>query len=227
MKNPFKIQEDFGNLKQVQYRIAMIMAGFAFLSMIFFGITDYLMGLSQFIIKLRIATILFLGVSFFLLIRFELYFIAMNYMLAFILASLILNYFYNDGFRGPTIFILYVVVVVAAFFFKRPLNLIWFTLCIGLYLTVFYLESIGQIEVEKNYSTSQDLFLDNTLTILITSIFIFIGILVIFHSFGASGSAAAPDRWPARIRLACLPAYHASAGSGRSPAVNPPQQPRR
>ena len=76
MKNPFKIQEDFGNLKQVQYRIAMVMAGFAFLSMIFFGVTDYLMGLSQFIIKLRIATILFLGVSFFLLIRFELYFIA-------------------------------------------------------------------------------------------------------------------------------------------------------
>lgn len=189
MKNPFKIQEDFGNLKQVQYRIAMIMAGFAFLSMIFFGITDYLMGLSQFIIKLRIATILFLGVSFFLLIRYELYFIAMNYMLAFILASLILNYFYNDGFRGPTIFILYVVVVVAAFFFKRPLNLIWFTLCIGLYLTVFYLESIGQIEVEKNYSTIQDLFLDNTISIFVTSIFIFIGIKIVVINYKKQNKA--------------------------------------
>lgn len=183
MKNPFRIQEDVGDLEQLQYRIAMVMAGFAFFSMIFFGVSDYLMGLSQLIIKLRIATVLFLGVSFFLLIKFKLYFIAMNYMLAFILASLVLNYFYNDGFRGPTIFILYVVVVVAAIFFKRPLNLIWFTLCIGLYLTVFYLESIGQIQVEKNYSTSQDLFLDNTISIFVTSIFILIGVKIVVFNY--------------------------------------------
>lgn len=183
MKNPFHIKEDIGNLEQLQYRIAMVMAGFAFLSMIFFAVSDYLMGLSQLIVKLRIATILFLGVSFFLLIKYKLYFIAMNYMLAFILASLVLNYFYNDGFRGPTIFILYVVVVVAAIFFKRPLNLIWFTLCIGLYLTVFYLESIGQIQVEKNYSTSQDLFLDNTISIFVTSIFILIGVKIVVFNY--------------------------------------------
>jgi len=183
VKNPFHIKEDIGNLEQLQYRIAMVMAGFAFLSMIFFAVSDYLMGLSQLIVKLRIATILFLGVSFFLLIKYKLYFIAMNYMLAFILASLVLNYFYNDGFRGPTIFILYVVVVVAAIFFKRPLNLIWFTLCIGLYLTVFYLESIGQIQVEKNYSTSQDLFLDNTISIFVTSIFILIGVKIVVFNY--------------------------------------------
>lgn len=183
MKNPFHIKEDIGNLEQLQYRIAMVMAGFAFLSMIFFAVSDYLMGLSQLIVKLRIATILFLGVSFFLLIKYKLYFIAMNYMLAFILASLVLNYFYNDGFRGPTIFILYVVVVVAAIFFKRPLNLIWFTLCIGLYLTVFYLESIGKIQVEKNYSTSQDLFLDNTISIFVTSIFILIGVKIVVFNY--------------------------------------------
>jgi len=65
VKNPFHIKEDIGNLEQLQYRIAMVMAGFAFLSMIFFAVSDYLMGLSQLIVKLRIATILFLGVSFF------------------------------------------------------------------------------------------------------------------------------------------------------------------
>jgi signal transduction histidine kinase len=107
----------------------------------------------------------------------------MNLMLALILGFTIMNYLHNDGFRGPTIFNLFVFVVAVAIFFRQPLNLIWFALSIGLYLVVFYLESTGQLVVEKNYKNVEDLFLDNSLTILITSFFIFIGVRIVVINY--------------------------------------------
>lgn len=183
MKNPFISQEDPGNLEQLQRRIALIFVGLTFFSMTFFGVADYLMGLSPGLFKIRIAYILLFIASFVLILKYDKYLLAMNIMLALILGFTILNYIHNDGFRGPTIFNLYVFVVAVAIFFKKPLNLIWYVLSIGLYLVIFYLESSGQIVVEKNYADVEDLFFDNTLTILITSIFIFIGVRIVVFNY--------------------------------------------
>ncbi|MBS4070273.1 MAG: HAMP domain-containing histidine kinase [Algoriphagus sp.] len=189
MKNPFKSQEDPGNLEQLQRRIALIFVGLTFFSMTFFGVADYLMGLSPGLLKIRIAYILLFVASFILIIKYDKYLLAMNIMLALILGFTIMNYLHNDGFKGPTIFNLYVFIVAVAIFFKKPLNLIWFTLSIGLYLVVFYLESVGQIVVEKNYADLKDLFLDNMLTILITSIFIFIGVRIVVINYQKQNQA--------------------------------------
>lgn len=183
MNNPFKSQDDPGNLEQLQKRIALIFVGLTFFSMTFFGVADYLMGLSPGLLKIRIAYILLFVLSFILIIKYDRYLLAMNIMLALILGFTIMNYLHNDGFKGPTIFNLYVFVVAVAIFFKRPLNLIWFAASIGLYLVVFYLESIGQIVVERNYASVEDLFLDNALTIFITSIFIFIGVRIVVINY--------------------------------------------
>jgi signal transduction histidine kinase len=183
LKNPFISQEDPGNLEQLQRRIALIFVGLTFFSMTFFGVADYLMGLSPGLFKIRIAYILLFIASFVLILKYDKYLLAMNIMLALILGFTILNYIHNDGFRGPTIFNLYVFVVAVAIFFKKPLNLIWYVLSIGLYLVIFYLESSGQIVVEKNYADVEDLFFDNTLTILITSIFIFIGVRIVVFNY--------------------------------------------
>lgn len=189
MKNPFKSQEDPGNLEQLQKRIALIFVGLTFFSMTFFGVADHVMGLSPGLLKIRIAYILLFVASFILIIKYDRYLLAMNIMLALILGFTIMNYLHNDGFKGPTIFNLYVFIVAVAIFFKRPLNLIWFAASIGLYLVVFYLESIGQIVVEKNYANLEDLFLDNMLTILITSIFIFIGVRIVVINYQKQNQA--------------------------------------
>src|SRR3546814_1976137 len=42
----------------------------------------------------------------------------------------------------------------------------------------------------------------------------------------AAARAGDRRRSPAKIRLRCRPEYRANAGSGQSPAVNPPLQPR-
>jgi signal transduction histidine kinase len=182
-KNPFSHQDELGNLEQLQRRIALVFVGLTFFSMTFFGVTDYLMGLSPGLFKIRIAYILLFIASFILIIKYDRYLLAMNLMLGLILGFTIMNYLHNDGFKGPTIFNLYVFVVAVAIFFRKPLNLIWFGLSIGLYLVVFYLESTGQLVVEKNYADVDDLFLDNSLTILITSIFIFIGVRIVVINY--------------------------------------------
>lgn len=189
LKSPFSKQEDPGNLEQLQRRIALIFVGLTFFSMTFFGVADYLMGLSPGLLKIRIAYILLFVASFVLIIKYDKYLLAMNIMLALILGFTIMNYLHNDGFRGPTIFNLYVFIVAVAIFFRKPLNLIWFTLSIGLYLVVFYLESTGQLQVEKNYGDFGDLFLDNSLTILITSIFIFIGVRIVVINYQKQNQA--------------------------------------
>lgn len=189
LKSPFSKQEDPGNLEQLQRRIALIFVGLTFFSMTFFGVADYLMGLSPGLLKIRIAYILLFVASFVLIIKYDKYLLAMNIMLALILGFTIMNYLHNDGFRGPTIFNLYVFIVAVAIFFRKPLNLIWFTLSIGLYLVVFYLESTGQLQVEKNYGDFEDLFLDNSLTILITSIFIFIGVRIVVINYQKQNQA--------------------------------------
>ena len=189
LKSPFSKQEDPGNLEQLQRRIALIFVGLTFFSMTFFGVADYLMGLSPGLLKIRIAYILLFVASFVLIIKYDKYLLAMNIMLALILGFTIMNYLHNDGFRGPTIFNLYVFIVAVAIFFRKPLNLIWFTLSIGLYLVVFYLESTGQLQVEKNYGDVEDLFLDNSLTILITSIFIFIGVRIVVINYQKQNQA--------------------------------------
>jgi two-component system, sensor histidine kinase and response regulator len=182
-KNPFRNQDELGNLEQLQRRIALVFVGLTFFSMTFFGVTDYLMGLSPFLLKIRIIYILLFIASFILIIKYDRYLLAMNLMLGLILGFTILNYLHNDGYKGPTIFNLYVFIVAVAIFFRKPLNLIWFGLSIGLYLVVFYLESTGRLEVEKNYATIEELFFDNTLTILITSIFIFIGVRIVVINY--------------------------------------------
>ena len=183
MKNPFISQEEPGNLEQLQKRIAIIFVGLTFFSMTFFGVADYLMGLSPGLFKLRIAYILLFVAAFVLIYKYDRYLLAMNIMLALILGFMILNYIHNDGFRGPTIFNLYVFIVAVAIFFKKPLNLIWYGLSIGVYLVMFYLESNGHIVVEKNYVDVADLFFDHSLTILITSVFIFLGIRIVVFNY--------------------------------------------
>lgn len=189
MKNPFRSEDNPGNLEQLQKRIALVFVGLTFFSMVFFGVSDYLMGLSPFLLKIRIVYILLFVASFVLIIKYDKYLLAMNIMLSLILGFTILNYLYNDGFRGPTIFNLYVFIVAVAIFFKKPLNLIWFILSIGLYLLVFFLESVGQLAVEKHYADLDDLFLDNTLTIMITSIFIFIGVRIVVINYQKQNQA--------------------------------------
>lgn len=177
------MQEHPANLEQLQHRIAVIFVLLTFSAIVLFGITDYILGLNPVLGKIRVGyAVLFLG-CFVLMVRYHRFFLAMNLMLGLILAFSLINYYYNDGFQGPTIFNLFVFVVAVAIFFKNPWNLVWWVACIGSYLAFFYLEVEGVISVSKNYKTPQDLFWDNAISIALCAIFIFIGIYLLIINY--------------------------------------------
>lgn len=179
----FNSPEDQGNLPQLQRQIAVMFVGLTLFTMIFFAISDYLLGLSSFLGKVRIVYILlFLG-CFVLMVKFKRFFLAMNLMLGLVLIFSLLNYFYNDGFRGPTVFNIIVFVVAIAILFKRPFNLLWLVLSLGTYLTLFYLETSAKISVQSNYEDLSDLFWDNSISLTMCASFIFIGIFMVIHNY--------------------------------------------
>lgn len=179
----FNASSDPGDLDQLQYRIATLFATLTLVSIVFFGVSDYLLGLSPFIGKVRVVYgVLFLGCFYLMVIkkRFEL---ATNLIAGLILAFSVLNFFYNDGYLGPTIYNLMVYVVAVAIFFKKSQSVFWFVSAIGSYLLIFYLDVTGSVPVVGNYASKMDLFWDNALSLAVSALFIFVGVYLVIVNY--------------------------------------------
>lgn len=182
-KRLFNLQEDPGNLEHLQQRIALYFVFLTFFAIVFFGISDYLLGLNSTLNYVRIVYIILFSACFFIMVKYRKFFLSMNLMLGLILIFTIFNYLYNDGYQGPTLTNIFVFVVAVAIFFKKPVNLIWLLASMGSYLVLFYLEVESKIHVSKNYRTPQDLFLDNAISIVLCIVFIFIGIYLLIINY--------------------------------------------
>jgi two-component system sensor histidine kinase/response regulator len=171
------------SLDELQYRIATLFGILTLVSIVFFGVSDYILGLNPFIGKVRVLYgLLFLG-CFCLMVQRIHFELAINLMVGLILTFSILNFFYNDGYLGPTIYNLLVYVVAVAIFFKKAQSIFWYAAAIGSYLLVFYLTISGLFPVVSNYGSEIDLFWDNALTIVGSSLFIFIGVTLLIVSY--------------------------------------------
>lgn len=179
----FQLPQEPGNLEDLQRRIAFIFVALTLLAIITFGVSDYFLGLNPIMVKVRVVYILLFACFTALMIRYKQYLISMNLMLGLIMGFSMMNYYYNDGFKGPTIFNLFVFVVAISIFFKKPLNLIWLIVSIGGYLTVFFLEAFGYISSHQNYLQNQDLFWDNGISIVICAVFIFLGVSYLISNY--------------------------------------------
>jgi signal transduction histidine kinase len=109
--------------------------------------------------------------------------LAINLMVGLILAFSILNFFYNDGYLGPTVYNLLALVVAIAIFFNKSQSIFWLITTIGSYLSVFYLSIQGVVPVLSNYDTQMELFLDNSISLIISSLFIFTGVYVVIANY--------------------------------------------
>jgi signal transduction histidine kinase len=176
------------NLEDLQLKITIIFIGLTFFSLFFFGVVDALMGVNLEFLKIRLIFIAFFSGTAILFFKYKLYSLASNLMMFLVLAFLLINFFFSDGFQGPTIFNFYLFFIVSGLFFKRPYDLIWHLSSIGLYFVLFYLETSGFISVTKNYQNLNQLFFDNSLTIFMTSMFVFIGVRFVILNYQKQNS---------------------------------------
>lgn len=178
-----ELNKEIITLEQLQKKISLIFVALTFFSIIFFGLVDFLVGQSiEFLIIRLVFAILFIG-CFVLYYKYNKYLLATNLMLFFVWGFLLINYMYSDGYQGPTIFNFFVYVGVVAFLLKYPLNIFWHVLSIASYILFFYLEITGKLNVIYNYQNVDDEFWDNTLTIAVTSFFVFIGATIVIKNY--------------------------------------------
>jgi two-component system, sensor histidine kinase and response regulator len=178
-----EINKKPANLEELQLKITLIFIALTFFSMFFFGVVDLLMGVNLEFLKIRLVYIVLLIGTSILFFRYKKHFLAINLMMFLVLSFLVINFLYSDGYQGPTIFNFYLFFMVSGLLFKRPYDLIWHISSIGIYFVFFYLETTGRITVVKNYENLTQQFIDNSLTILITSILVFIGVRFVILNY--------------------------------------------
>ena len=183
-----EIKKKPANLEELQLKITLIFIGLTFFSMFFFGVVDILAGVNLEFLKIRMIFIALLAGTAILFFKYKRHLLSINIMMFLVLAFLLINFFYSDGYRGPTIYNFYLFFMVSGLLFKRPYDLIWHLSSIGFYFLLFYLETSGYIASVQNYQSLNQLFFDNSLTILMTSLFVFIGVRFVIHNYQKQNS---------------------------------------
>ncbi len=178
-----EFKKETTTLQDLQRKISLIFILLTFFSILFFGVSDFLMGqATEFLIIRLVFAFLFIG-GYFLFIHYKKQSLATHLMLALVLGFMLVNYVYNDGYQGPTIYNFFVFFGAIAILMKYPLNAFWHFLSIGLYILIFYLEVTGNLSVTHHYKDINDLFWDNSITIFVTSIFLSIGATMVIINY--------------------------------------------
>lgn len=172
------------SLNDLQAKISETFALLAGLLLLFLGASDYFLGLGDFIIlaKFVLAFPFFLGYAW--MKKKGHHNLVIQLLLAVGLLAVTLNYFYNEGYRGPTIYTIFIVIVSVGIFIKKKLEqFIWLGGAILLYSTFFFLEIKNFIVVEQHYSDLENLFWDHIVTLLWCGLFVFFGVYIFVSNY--------------------------------------------
>ncbi|MFT6895397.1 MAG: two-component system sensor histidine kinase/response regulator, partial [Algoriphagus sp.] len=94
-----------------------------------------------------------------------------------------INYIYNDGYRGPTFYTIFIFVVGIAILIKGWPKYAWMLFAFTLYSLFFYAEVFGLISPKSNYTGLENLFWDHLITIWWTGLFSFLGIDIFLKNY--------------------------------------------
>ncbi|GMQ25026.1 hypothetical protein Aoki45_17080 [Algoriphagus sp. oki45] len=181
--NFFRSVDQAGNLYQLQSRISEIFAFLAGFLMLFLGVSDYFLGLSLFIVSVKIV----LAIPFiigYLTMRKWGYHPAIMHALVFIgYLTIILNYFHNEGYMGPSMYAFFIFVVVTAILFEGWQKVFWLLFGFASLSILFYGEINGWFTVIPHYQSLENLFWDHWITLLWTGLFSFLGIHLFIKNY--------------------------------------------
>ncbi|MFT4857804.1 MAG: two-component system sensor histidine kinase/response regulator [Algoriphagus sp.] len=171
------------NLDQLQNNISLVFAFLAGVLMFFLGFSDLMVGLDPFIVKMKFLFVIpYLG-GFWIMRKYGYHQPVIQFLIfiGLILASI--NYIYNDGYRGPTFYTIFIFVVGIAILIKGWPKYAWMLFAFTLYSLFFYAEVFGLISPKSNYTGLENLFWDHLITIWWTGLFSFLGIDIFLKNY--------------------------------------------
>lgn len=167
-----------GNLQQLQQRISEAFVFLTGVLMIFLGISDYLVGLSYFIVIAKLSFSLPFLIGFWIMRRYKTYDSTIHWMLACGLFAISINFFNNEGFKGPTAYTIFIFIVAITILTREKMMYFWLVTTYLIYSLLFYGEIKGWYFINPQYNSPENLFWDHWITLLWTGLFVFFGIYI-------------------------------------------------
>lgn len=179
----FRSVDQAGNLYQLQNRMSEIFAFLAGFLMLFLGVSDYFLGLNQFIVLVKIVLALPYVIGY-CIMRKKGYHAPIMHVLTFIgYLTIILNYFHNEGYMGPSLYAFFIFVVVTAIFFDGWQKVFWLLFGFAIVSLLFFGEISQWFTVVPHYQSLENLFWDHWITLLWTGLFSFLGIHLFIKNY--------------------------------------------
>jgi Signal transduction histidine kinase len=178
-----------GDLVKLQDKSAEIFALLAGVLMIVLGFSDFFIGLSSFIIIIKLSFAIPFLTGYWAMRRWGWHqqIIQVMLLLGLLIASI--NYPNNEGFRGPTLYTIFIFSAVTAILIRGWQRFFWLGFTFLLYSLLFYGEISGWYVVDSQYSSLENLFWDHWITILWCGLFVFLGIYVLLKNYSIQNAA--------------------------------------
>jgi signal transduction histidine kinase len=176
------------DLDQLQNNISLVFAFLAGILMIFLGFSDLMIGLDPFIIKTKfLFAIPYLG-GYWIMRKYGFHQAVIQFLIfiGLILASI--NYFYNDGYQGPTFYTIFIFVVGIGILIRGWQKIAWMLFAFILYSALFYGEINEWFIVPRYYTGLENLYYDHLVTIWWTGLFSFLGIHIFLKNYRAQNN---------------------------------------
>ena len=197
-----------GNLQQLHHRISEAFALLTGVLMIFLGISDYVMGLNNFIVIAKLLFSLPFLIGFFLMRRYSHYQSTIHWMLAFGFIAISINFLNNEGYRGPTNYTIFIFIVAITILTRGKMMFFWIVIAYLTYSFLFYGEVKGWYTIDPQYVGPENLFWDHWVTLLWTGLFVFYGIYIFVNQNRQQNEALNQIQMEKDIALAELEALN-------------------
>jgi signal transduction histidine kinase len=179
----FGAQREENDLDQLQNNISLVFAFLAGILMVFLAFSDMILGLDPFIIKTKfLFAIPYLG-GYWIMRKYGYHQLIIQFLIFIGLVLVSINYFYNDGYQGPTFYTIFIFVVGIGILIRGWQKIAWMLFAFIIYSTLFYGEINEWFIVTRYYTGLEILYYDHLVTIWLIGIFSFLGIHIFIKNY--------------------------------------------
>jgi signal transduction histidine kinase len=184
----FGAQGEENDLDQLQDNISLVFAFLAGILMIFLGFSDLMVGLDSIIVQAKFLYSIPYLAGYWIMRKYGFHQAVIQFLIfiGLILASI--NYFYNEGYQGPTFYTIFIFVVGIGILIRGWQKIAWMLFAFILYSALFYGEINEWFIVTRYYTGLENLYYDHLVTIWWTGLFSFLGIHIFLKNYRAQNN---------------------------------------
>lgn len=172
-------EQNVTNMEYIHKQVALIFTLLTFFLLNLLGFTDFLTGMSPVIAWVKIGLSLPFLLVYFFMLKYGRTELSIHILLLIGHVVIVMNFMYNNGSNGPTIYTFFLMLVIYSLIVKGWGKVVWFVGSFMMFFMLFYWEQSGFIVIQEYYPSSEKLLLDHTITVAWMSLFIF----VVLHFF--------------------------------------------